>query len=82
MINTVKLCELLMNENGFVFDQTTGYTYSINHTGMEVIRWMKDGFNENALAQQLADVYDVEPYTARGDLDAFLATLRGYGLLV
>jgi len=76
-----KLRELLMNENGFAFDQSTGYTYNINTVGVEIIDWIKTGCDEEALVQHITAAYDVDAATARRDLDTFLNALLRYGLI-
>ena len=36
-----KLRDLLLNDSGFAFDPSTGFTYHISSSGMEVLRWIK-----------------------------------------
>ncbi len=80
-MNTTKLRELLMNEHGFAFDQSTGYTYNVNAVGVEILRWLKQGYDEKTLVQRLIAEYDVDPVTAQRDLDVFLSALQRYGLM-
>lgn len=80
-MNTAKLRELLMNDNGFAFDQATGYTYNIHGCGIDIIRWMKDNCDEDALVRRITATYDVDADTAQRDLDAFLNMLSRYGLI-
>ncbi len=78
---TAKLRDLLMNENGFAFDPSTGYTYNVNPVGVEVIGWLKEGCDEAELTRRLTAEYDVDAPTAQRDLEAFLGALQRNGLL-
>jgi PqqD family protein of HPr-rel-A system len=80
-MQTATLRELLMNDNGFAFDRTTGYTYTINGAGMEIIRGLKEGDSDEQLVARLLDAYDVDALTARHDIEVFLGQLQRYGLL-
>ena len=75
-----KLKNLMLNDAGFAFDPATGFTYNISLTGLEVIRWLKDGLDRTAVLERLAEQFDVEPSRAEHDLEIFLGTLGQYGL--
>ena len=75
-----KLRNLMLNDTGFAFDPATGFTYNISLTGLDVIRWLKDGLDRAAVLERMGAEYDVEPARAEHDLETFLGTLGQYGL--
>jgi PqqD family protein of HPr-rel-A system len=76
-----RLKDLMINDNGFAFDPRSGITYNLSATGMEVVGWLKQGLDGDAIVQRLTDKYEVADDTARGDLQSFLSTLRKYALI-
>lgn len=77
---TDKLRDLMLNESGFAFDPSTGFTYNISPTGVEVIRQLRGGAAPEAILRHLCEEFLVEPARAEHDLHTFLATLAQYGL--
>jgi hypothetical protein len=75
------LRELCINDNGFAFDRTTGYTYTMNGAGMDIIRGLKAGDTAVQLLARLTDAFDIDAPTAQRDLELFLDQLQRYGLL-
>lgn len=80
-MDTDRLRDLMINDGGFAFDPSNGYTYNINETGMDLIRWLKQGDSEQRLLERLTSEYQVDDDIAERDLGAFLDTLRRYRLL-
>ena len=81
MLNVARLKDLMLNDNGFGFDPSTGFTYHISLTGLKVVQWLKSGAEEEDLIGCLMSDYDVDRHNAVRDLDAFLESLTKYGLL-
>src|SRR5262249_31716423 len=50
---TERLKELMTNDSGFAFDPRTGYTYMISSTGLDMIRWLKEGLSFDAVLQRV-----------------------------
>lgn len=76
-----RLRSLALAETGFLFDPSTGHTYTLNPTGAQLLRWLRDGTPAIELADRLSAEFDVTPEEAELDVIAFLAKLREYRLL-
>ncbi len=81
MRDLTRLQQLLINDNGFAFDPATGETYHISRSGLDVIRWLKEGKSGRDVLDRLVTRYEVDEPTAARDLEGFMATLRSYGLI-
>ena len=80
--DTTKLKNLLINDNGFAFDPSTGHTYNLSMTALAVIRMLKEGADDKTVLTRLTDTYDVTDSRAVNDLDVFIGALCQYGLMV
>jgi PqqD family protein of HPr-rel-A system len=76
-----RLRTLALSDTGFLFDPTTGHTYTLNRTGTDLLKWLRDGIAATSLAPRLAAAYDVTEDVAERDAQLFLAALREYRLL-
>ncbi len=76
-----RLRDLTINDSGFAFDPQTGLTYTISMTGMDIIRWLKDGLDETQIVDRVQGDYDVDEHTAAQDVEAFVRSLKGYSLV-
>ena len=71
-----RLRGLALSDTGFLFDPATGHTYTLNRTGVELLKFLRDGAAESELAARLAERYEVDPAAAEGDCAVFLRQLR------
>lgn len=76
-----RLKELMINDSGFAFDPQTGFTYNISPTGLDIIRWLKDGYEGDEVLDLVLREYDVDEKSAARDFESFLATLRKHSLI-
>jgi PqqD family protein of HPr-rel-A system len=76
-----RLRTLALSDTGFLFDPTTGHTYTLNRTGTDLLKWLRDGIAETSLSARLAAAYDVTEDAAERDCALFLSALREYRLL-
>lgn len=77
---SARLRELALSETGFLFDPVTGHTYTLNRTGCELLKLLRDGAAEKELPARLAERFAVEPLDAERDCLLFLDQLRAYRL--
>ncbi len=82
MYDATRLKSLLINDNGFGFDPSTGHTYNLSISAVEIIRLLNAAADEAEVQMFITDTYDVDEHRAVRDLDGFLGTLCQYGLLV
>jgi len=73
-----KLKHLAINEEGFVFDPTTGNSYVVNPTGLFIIKKLREGLKEEEIVKALTEEFEVDENTARRDFYDFLEQLRVY----
>jgi hypothetical protein len=75
------LSEIMLNDRGFAFDPTTGESFQLSTTGLEIILALRQTPDrEAALAKLIAD-FEVDENTARRDFDHFLASVEQIGWL-
>ncbi len=75
------LRQLAINEEGFVFNPATGESWTVNSTGLYILKLLKEGKDEDTIARQMAAEFDVDLETAQRDVVDFIEKLRSYRLL-
>lgn len=75
-----RLQGLALSERGFLFDPSTGQTYSLNATATFVLKSLIGGVDAAALPALVAARFDVDAETAGRDAEQFLLQLRELGL--
>jgi len=71
-----RLCQLMVNDEGFVFDPATGESYQLTPTALLCLRCLQTGGTPEDLVAQLMARWDVEELRVRSDLDCFLGQLK------
>ena len=72
---------IAISESGFVFDPSTGDSYSLNPVGLEILLLMKQGNTREQITGLITSKYEVdESVFERYYLD-FTAMLKQYHLL-
>ena len=75
------LHQLAISDDGFVFDPTTGQSFTVSSTGYFILTALK---HENTLEQIVADLtetYEVSHQEAEQDALDFMAHLKNHRLL-
>jgi hypothetical protein len=72
---------IALSENGFVFNPSTGDSFTMNNTGKEVMMLIKDGKNISQIAELMIEKYDVDRNTLERYLSDFLNDLSVNNLL-
>ena len=75
-----RLSQLALNDEGFAFDPNTGDSFLVNGTGLAILRALREGNDQGAVAQALTEEYETTPEDARRDVDDCLGRLRTFGL--
>ena len=76
-----KLAQLAINDEGFVFDPTSGDSFNVSETGLLILSGMRAGTADEQIAQSLAGKYEVTLEDAQRDVADFRANLKNLGLL-
>lgn len=69
------------SENGFVFDSSTGESYSINEIGIVLIEMIKEGLQEEEIKYNIMEKYDVDDATFQKSFLDFSTMLREFNLI-
>ncbi|MCK6488605.1 MAG: PqqD family protein [Planctomycetes bacterium] len=75
-----RLESLALNNQGFVFDPATGNSFTLNHSGMLLVKGLREGLDQGDLATRLADTYTIPLEQARSDVADFIRDLARLGL--
>jgi Coenzyme PQQ synthesis protein D (PqqD) len=74
-----RLRSLAVSDTGFVFDPRTGQSFTVNSSGLIVLKSLKDGLSVPAIQQLLKDSLDAG-YGMEDDVESFLQVLVELGL--
>lgn len=72
---------MTLTKGGFLFDHSTGLTYTINPTGREIFEQLQAGADAPAIIRDLVKEYEIDDDTAREDLEDFLRQMKELGLV-
>lgn len=70
-----------ISETGFVFDPTTGDSYSLNQIGTEIIEMMKQDKSEEFIRDVLLEKYEIDKNNLERYFFDFVTMLREFQLL-
>lgn len=76
-----RLQHLAINKDGFVFDPTSGESFTVNETGLAILGAMVAGTATEDIADILLDAFDVTPAEAQRDLMDFVDQLNTHRLI-
>ena len=68
--------DLYFSEKGFLFDPSTGVSYSLNKAGAFIFQLMRQGLDDSEITEKLIKKFGLDPKIARGDLRDFLQQLN------
>lgn len=72
------LQRLAISESGFVFDPASGHNFTVNDTGLTILRLLQKDNHLNSLLDKLAEAYDASPRELERDVLEFAGVLRDY----
>ncbi len=72
---------IAISDSGFVFDPTTGESYTFNQTGIEIFRMLKEGKNFEDISTLFLAKYDVDKIIFERFYLDFESMLKQYQLL-
>ena len=76
----MKLHRLAISEEGFIFDPERGDSYTVNETGLLILKKLKENLSPEEIARVLSEEYEISPEEALRDIYEFLDTLKRLGL--
>jgi hypothetical protein len=75
-----RLNQLAINSEGFVFDPTTGDSFTLNPTGLFIINRLKLDMSIENIAEEMSEEFEESSETLSKDISDFIIHLRTYNL--
>ena len=72
---------IALSENGFVFNPSTGDSFTLNNTGKEVLILIREGKNISQITELMSKKYDVDRVSLERYLTDFVNELSVYNLM-
>lgn len=72
---------IAISDSGFVFDPSTGESFTFNPTGLEIFRLMKEGRKMDEISEIITMKYQVEKHSFDRYFVEFLQMLKQYQLI-
>ena len=73
---------IAISDSGFVFNPSTGDSFSTNQVGLEIIRLLKENKSKEELIKELVGIFSIDESTLEKDLGDFFMMLNSYQILV
>jgi hypothetical protein len=73
--------EVKISDNGFVFNSNTGDSFSLNPTGLELIRLMSEGREFEEISEAFAAKYELDELTFEKDFYEFCSLLKHHQII-
>ncbi len=72
---------LAISDSGYVFDPTTGESFSLNPIATEILFMFKEGKDMNEIKQIQTDRYDVDASVFENDFFDYVNMLKRFNLV-
>ena len=72
---------LAISENGFVFNPTTGDSFSVNELGALIINEVKSGKSKSEIIEIISQEFDADKSTIEKDFNEYLNVLSNHQLV-
>lgn len=71
---------IAISDSGFLFNPSTGDSYSVNQTGRDILEQLKEGKNDDQIINHFMKNYMIDKDTVEKDLYDFKSMLETYKL--
>ena len=72
---------IAISDSGFVFNPSTGDSFSTNQLGLEIINLMKEGKTIDEVVSSITSKYNVEKSNVEKDLSDFFSMLTSFQII-
>ncbi len=72
---------ITLTESGFLFDHTSGVTFTLNHTGSFIMQELLDEKDPELILADVLRKYEIEEREARFEIEQFVTQIKKYSLL-
>lgn len=69
------------SEAGFIFNPSTGDSFSVNQTGAEILALLKQDIPRENIISAITEKFDISSNQAEKDLEDFISQLTIYNLI-
>ena len=73
---------IAISDSGFVFNPSTGDSFSTNQVGLEIIRLLKQNKSKEELIKELVGIFSIDESTIEKDLGDFFMMLNSFQILI
>ena len=73
---------IAISDSGFIFNPSTGDSFSTNQVGMEIIRLLKDNKSKEEVISGVVSKFNVDEATVEKDLSDFTLMLNNFQLVI
>lgn len=80
-MDSSKLQNLAMNDNGFIFDPNSGYSYTSNETGLYIMKLLAQGKDKDEICRLFCEEYDVSEDNFNSDYEHYMLMLEALALV-
>lgn len=69
---------IAISETGFLFNPSTGDSFSTNPIGQKVILWLQSGLGQEEIVAKMQEEYTVDEDTVDKDIQDFISLLKSH----
>lgn len=69
---------IALSDSGFVFNPSTGESFSVNPIGVEILQLLREGKNKDQIKAGIIEQYQVDDATFERDFDDFANMMKHY----
>jgi hypothetical protein len=73
--------DIAISDSGFVFDPTTGESYSVNPIGVEILTLLKEGNSQKEISDFVLQKYEIDSDTFENNYYDFINMLTKFNLI-
>jgi hypothetical protein len=73
---------IAISDSGFIFNPSTGDSFSTNQVGMEIIRLLKENKSKEEVISGVVAKFNVDEATVEKDLSDFSLMLNNFQLVI
>ena len=72
---------IAISESGFVFDPSSGDSFSLNPVGMEILEYLKEGKDPDEITGIMTNNYEIDADSFEKYFYDFIGALKQFGLI-
>lgn len=73
--------KIAISESGFIFNSSTGDSFTLNPIAVEIIEMIKNGLDLNEIRKNLLKEYDVQESVLEKSLDEFVLSMKEHKII-